>query len=479
MAGKKKEDALTIEDRLKAALVPEDEQPYPIPENWVWTKMGTVTDINMGQSPAGIYTNTDSNGLPLVGGPTDMGDVYPTTGRYTSKPAKSCRDGDIIISVRATIGKLNIADREYCLGRGVAGIRGNGINQNFIKRYLQTCTQSLVERGTGTTFLQVSKRDISTLTFPLPPLPEQQRIAKHLESLLGKIKEAKALLDEVPEILQNFRQTVLASACSGRLTADWRREKFTMVSTPEEVGHHLGMVPADEQPYPVPEKWVWTRLDRAFNEVKDKTIPTQETNLSFIGLEHLKSGGGIIGIGNSKDVKSTKTVFNTGDVLYGKLRPYLNKHALVNFSGVASTDILVFRSKGILDPRLLDNYLGLLHVVAYAQSNSKGINLPRVSPQVIKSLPVPLPPLPEQHEIVRRVESLFNKSDNLEAQYKEAMGLIETLPEIILSKAFRGELVPQDPGDEPASVLLENIVATRGISENNSTNKIRKKVGII
>lgn len=176
-----------------------------------------------------------------------------------------------------------------------------------------------------------------------------------------------------------------------------------------------------------------------------------------ICVPSLQSGGGISGAGNSKDVKSTKTVFNNGDVLYGKLRPYLNKHALIDFSGVASTDILVFRSKGILDPRLRNNYLGLSHVVAYAQNNSKGINLPRVSPQVIKNLPVPLSPLPEQQEIVRRVESLFSKADDFEAQYKEAMELIESLLEIILSKAFRGQLLPQDPKDEAAIKLLERI----------------------
>ena len=138
------------------------------------------------------------------------------------------------------------------------------------------------------------------------------------------------------------------------------------------------LVPEAEQPYPIPENWVWIKLETAFDEVKEKTIPSPDSELSFIGLEHLQSGGGIVGVGDSKDIKSTKTLFNAGDVLYGKLRPYLNKHSRVDFAGVASTDILVFRPKGIFGSRLLDNYLGLSHVVAYAQSHSKGINLPRV-----------------------------------------------------------------------------------------------------
>src|SRR5271157_1347802 len=184
------------------------------------------------------------------------------------------------------------------------------------------------------------------------------------------------------------------------------------------------LVPEADQPYPIPENWLWTRLDMVFDEVKEKTIPTQETDRAFIGLEHLQSGGGIIGYGDSGAVKSTKTMFKAGDVLYGKLRPYLNKHAMVDFNGISSTDILVFRPQGILDSRLLDRYLGLAHVVAYAHRSSKGINLPRVSSQVIKSFPVPLPPLPEQQRIAEKVESLLGK-------IKEAKALLDEIPEIL------------------------------------------------
>jgi len=94
-------------------------------------------------------------------------------------------------------------------------------------------------------------------------------------------------------------------------------------------------------------------------------------------------------------------------------------------------------------------------------AKSSATTLPIINKSRCEQLPVPLPPLPEQQEIVRRVESLFSKADDLEAQYKEAVELIDTLPEIILSKAFRGELMPQDPNDEPASVLLERIREAR------------------
>ncbi len=103
-------------------------------------------------------------------------------------------------------------------------------------------------------------------------------------------------------------------------------------------------------------------------------------------------------------------------------------------------------------------------------SRSSATTLPIINKSRCEQLPVPFPPLPEQEEIVRRVESLFSKAGELEAQYKEAMELVEALPEIILSKAFRGELVPQDPNDEPAMELLSRIAARKveGVEKVNA-----------
>jgi type I restriction enzyme S subunit len=226
------------------------------------------------------------------------------------------------------------------------------------------------------------------------------------------------------------------------------------------------LVPEAEQPYPIPKNWVWTRLAAGFEEVKEKTIPTGESDLSFIGLEHLQSGGGITGTGASKNVKSTKTMFKAGDVLYGKLRPYLNKHALVNFGGIASTDILIFRPKGVLDSRLLDNYLGLSHVVAYAQSKSKGINLPRVSPQVINNLPVPLPPLPEQQRIAEKLESLLGKIKQAKVLLDEIPGILQNFRLSVLAAACSGRLTEDWRAENP------DINATKKISKENESGSV-------
>ena len=198
-------------------------------------------------------------------------------------------------------------------------------------------------------------------------------------------------------------------------------------------------VPENEQPYEVPENWVWTRLNKAVIPSDYKT-DSLTSGVKYIGLEHIEKNGGIIGTGDSGDVKSLKSVFSEGDILYGKLRPYLNKHDITTFDGICSTDILVFKPSQTCDIRLVNHYLDVDKFIEYAISNSKGINLPRVSQGVVLSIPFPLPPRSEQHRIVERIENLFDKLDRAKELTQSALDSFETRKAAILHKAFTGEL---------------------------------------
>lgn len=103
------------------------------------------------------------------------------------------------------------------------------------------------------------------------------------------------------------------------------------------------LVPVEEQPYKVPENWCWVRLGAVITASKEKK-DTFDSETKYVGLEHIEKDTGVIDYGLANEVKSTKSVFKCGDILYGKLRPYLNKHGIVNFDGVCSTDILVFNA---------------------------------------------------------------------------------------------------------------------------------------
>ncbi|MES9771677.1 restriction endonuclease subunit S [Priestia megaterium] len=198
------------------------------------------------------------------------------------------------------------------------------------------------------------------------------------------------------------------------------------------------VVPEIEQPYKIPENWVWSKLEYVFEQIKQQVQPIGSEK--YIGLEHMKKGGGILEVGNTEGVKSKKVVFKKNDVLYGKLRPYLNKHAYVGFDGVASTDILVYRNKNIITNKLLNMYVGLPHVLQFANENSSGINLPRVSPKSMNEMPFPLPPLNEQKRIAEKVERLLDKVEEAQQLIEEAKEAFELRRAAILDKAFRGKL---------------------------------------
>ena len=162
--------------------------------------LSSVCDISMGQAPKGDSYNATSSGYPLIAGAGDLGELTPAPKQYTDAPTKLSRPGDLILCIRATIGDRNWSDKEYCLGRGVAGLRAKAaaLSQAYLGHWLDHAAPVLRSSGRGATFLQVSKGDIASLEIPLPPLAEQKRIAAILDAadaLRAKRREALAQLD--------------------------------------------------------------------------------------------------------------------------------------------------------------------------------------------------------------------------------------------------------------------------------------------
>ena len=435
---KKKQAELTIEEKLQNALVPKEEQPYKIPNNWCWTYVSNVMNIVMGQSPKGIDTTQNISDIPLIGGASDMGNLYPIVNKYTKKPTKLSKENDVILSIRATLGRPIFSDGVYCLGRGVAGVSSNYLSKEFI-RYYYICFESvLYSNATGTTFLQVTGSVLNKMLIPLPPIKEQQRIVNRIESLFTKLDKAKELIENTLAQFEQNKMAILHKAFTGELTAKWRKENNIDLSS-----------------------WKKCELKEVFKVVKDKYNPQTENQIvNYIGLENIETSKGIISKNNSSEVKSIKTKFKKDDVLYGKLRPYLNKHDVVNFDGICSTDILVFRFNDINTAKYINYYFNLPMFIQYAVENSSGINLPRVSEKTISKYKISLPTIEEQQEIVNILDKLlakYNKIKNLEQQLEK----IELLKKAILAKAFRGELGTNNPDEESAEVLLKEILAEK------------------
>src|SRR5699024_8505848 len=146
------------------------------------TPLGDVCTITMGQAPLGSNTNVEKIGIPLIAGAGDFAPESIRPSKYTTQTTKLAKSGAIILSIRASIGDVRVADREYCLGRGVASLEAlPTIDRSYLFHVVASSNEILRSRGRGATFLQISKADIASLEIPLPPLDEQRRIADLLD----------------------------------------------------------------------------------------------------------------------------------------------------------------------------------------------------------------------------------------------------------------------------------------------------------
>ena len=217
----------------------------------------------------------------------------------------------------------------------------------------------------------------------------------------------------------------------------------------------------------LPDGWTWTTLGEIIEPSKKKVNPLEIEEVPYISLEHIeKDTGKLLRHGRSSDVRSSKTKFNSGDLLYGKLRPYLNKVYISDFEGVCSTDLLVFPKNELLSSMFLLYRFLCRDFVNYASHNVSGVNLPRVNFQTLSRFKIPLPPLPEQHRIVAKIEELFTKLDAGINELYKAQSQLKRYRQSVLKSAFEGKLTEAWRAEhqdeiEPASVLLERVLTER------------------
>ncbi|RBP42856.1 restriction endonuclease subunit S [Garciella nitratireducens] len=186
---KEERDKLVREGKIrkpkKLPPIKEEEKPFAIPEGWEWVRLGEIALIKMGQSPKGDTVN-DNEGMEFHQGKVYFGEKYLNkSDKYTTNPKKVAQSGDILLSVRAPVGTINITDREVCIGRGLCAISGLG---DIIKTYyfytILALEEYLIKKATGTTFLAVTASTVNEMIIPLPPLAEQKRIVEKVDMIM-------------------------------------------------------------------------------------------------------------------------------------------------------------------------------------------------------------------------------------------------------------------------------------------------------
>jgi type I restriction enzyme S subunit len=307
---------------------------------------------------------------------------------------------------------------------------------------------------TGTAQPQVTIENLSQALIPLPPLAEQQRI-------VDKIETAFALIDSIDfetvlEDISAFRKEILNRAFRGELTEQDNsdgtgQELLTSIQLKREQQEagmkgkkktELPPVEAGEEPYDLPENWVWTRLGEATNYGQAKRWNGEDSKYEYlIDLEDVeKNTSRLLRKRRIEDVdiRGEKTTFEPGDVVYSKLRPYLNKVFIPDFHGTCSTEMIPIKSK-VFNNTFLLHLLKDNRFLSYAENLSFGTKMPRLSTSSVLVYEVPLPPLAEQHRIVEKIEAIFATLDTMEQAILLQKAEASTCYEEILRKILEGK----------------------------------------
>jgi len=207
---------------------------------------------------------------------------------------------------------------------------------------------------------------------------------------------------------------------------------------------------------------------------KEKVEPSEMPDATYLSLEHIEADTGrILGCGKGVDVYSTKAVFRAGDVLYGKLRPYLNKVCIPDLDGICSTDILVFVQRRGVDNRYLKWFLSQRNVVEYANHHSTGVQLPRISFGKLAELDFPLPPFAEQQRVVAKVEALLARVNAARQRLAKVPVILKRFRQSVLAAACSGRLTADWRGKDPCSDQIE---PTEGADQKPKEGWVQRKL---
>jgi type I restriction enzyme S subunit len=451
-----------------------------LPQGWAECTLGDIIKIQNGYAfPSKEFRGV---GIPLIRQGNLAGErvslekcVYLEPRWLGVKPDFILRKNDVLIGMSGSVGKLCIYDRdEPALQNQRTGKivqqSTEFVDWRFVWEYLKTVELQLLEKGKGLGVLNVSATDIESLPFRLAPFNEQRQIVAKLEKLLGKVDASQQRLVKIPIILKRFRQSVLAAACSGRLTADWRED--------------------DQYQNDFPLTWTMCKLSDI------STLITKGASPKWQGVNYAKNGVLFVtseNVGLGKMLLSTKkfveskineiqprSVLQNGDVLTNIVGASIGRSAIFDRDDVANINqaVALIRLTNAVNRKYILHVLNSPVIIEHMESEKVDVARANLSLKDVGNYPIPLPPLTEQEEIVHRVEVLFTLADQIEARFVKAKARIDQLTQSLLAKAFRGELVRQDPNDEPASVLLERIKAERTEGETEGKGGAKKRLKV-
>ncbi|MGF1746214.1 restriction endonuclease subunit S [Vibrio minamisatsumaniensis] len=407
-----------------------------LPNGWVNLKLGDLIELKYGKSlPA---KQRSGIGFP----------VYGSNGVVGLHTEALVSGGGLIVGRKGSFGEVHLCEDDFSPIDTTYYV--DSFPSGTMKYwYYQLKNLPLTKLNRSTAIPGLNRDDAYAQDVLLPPDAEQKRIVEKLDEVLAQVGAIKARLDGIPALLKRFRQSVLASAVSGKLTEEWRIGK----SLKQRVTLNLNEVTSHvvDCPHSTPK---WSDEGRY-------CVRTTAFNPFYLDL----SGQGYV---NDEvfALRTSRLTPEAGDILY-------SREGTVGIAcqipeGVElclGQRMVVIRANERVDAKYLTIVLNSDHILRIVRELTIGSTAPRVNMKVIRDYPIPVPDCIEQQEIVRLVDQYFAFADTIEAQVKKAQARVDNLTQSILAKAFRGELVEQDPSDEPADKLLERIAEARKEAE--------------
>ena len=476
MARGKKKETLTPEERLQAALVPENEQPYKVPKNWCWTRMENIAQWGSGGTPSRKIPEYYNGDIPWIKtGELNDDYIFETEEHITQEAifhssAKLFPENTVAIAMYgATIGKVGILGIAATTNQACAcGVSNLLVNYKYLFYYARSQKDNFIKKGKGRAQPNISQEIIKSHEFPLPPLSEQHRIVDRIESLFAKLDEAKQKAQDALDSFETRKAAILHKAFTGELTAQWRKEHGVGMESWDglqwgsfivsiEAGKNWnaeGRPPrADEFGVVKVSAVTWGE----FNEVESKTCTVEEQWNENVQIHE---GDFLFSRANTLELQNFFAYFTICLLLSRANTLQLVGNCVI----VKSISRRLMLSDKILrfkfDKRVIPEYV--LHftrsnlyrnqIEQLASGNQDGMR--NVSQKNMKLVEFPIPKLEEQAEIVRLLDDLLDKEQQAKEAAEGVLEQIDLIKKAILARAFRGELDTNDPNEESAVSLL-------------------------
>ncbi len=470
------------------------------PRDWLTAPLGELGEIRLGRmldavKNRGVLKQYLRN-INVRWFGFDLSDLRSMRIPLEERDELSVRNGDLFICEGGEPGRCavwRLGDNDLVYQKALHRVRPlDGLIPEFLMYQLRHHADAgaLSAAFTGTTIKHLTRQSLAGYEVGIPPKREQQRIADKLDAVLARADACRERLDRVPDILKHFRQAVLAAATAGNLTESWRSNDPTRADASiladvlhrahEAAGGHKAgnAAPPTDGVHDLsadmfPARWQLLTLrdlvlpDRPITYGILKPGPEIESGVPYLRVadfpnERLELSN-IRRTSPEIDQQFKRSRLRSGDLLMS-IRGSVGRLIVIPESLEAANitqDSARLSIQPAVNRDLVLWYLRSELAQTRMKGATKGVAVRGVNIGDVRALQVPLPSRDEQDEIVRCVESLFAYADRLEARYSAARAQVERLTPALLAKAFRGELVAQDPNDEPAAVLLARIRAAR------------------